>query len=213
MNFSSKKPYLVGIAGGSGSGKTTLLNILKELLPMGSMSLVSQDNYYHPRDLQKPDENGELNFDLPTSIDRELFMTDILALMAGNSIYKKEYTFNNPEIDPKLIEVKSAPIIITEGLFVFHYKEIKDLLDYKIYLHAEEEVRLDRRIDRDYRERGYDESVVRYQWENHVLPADQSYLFPYIDDCNLVIDNTHDFGDQIHKLADYLINIINKNEV
>lgn len=174
------------------------------------MSLVSQDNYYHPSHLQQPDENGRLNFDLPTSIDRDLFKADLLSLLAGKSIFKQEYTFNNPDKAPKLIEVKSAPIIITEGLFVFHYEEIKDLLDYKIYLHAEEDVRLNRRIDRDYRERGYDEIVVRYQWENHVIPADQSYLFPYINECELVIDNTHDFTEQIQQLADYLINIINK---
>jgi uridine kinase len=210
MNKAQVRPYLVGIAGGSGSGKTTLLNQLRVLLPEGSMSLVSQDNYYHPSHLQEADQNGELNFDLPGSIDRELFLHDINQLLKGESIFKEEYTFNNPDIAPKLIEIKSAPIIITEGLFVFYYDEIRSLLDYKVYLHAEEGVRLNRRIYRDKKERGYDENVVRYQWNNHVKPADTNYLFPFRGDCDLVIDNTHDFGDKISVLANHLLKILSK---
>lgn len=208
MNKAQSRPYLVGIAGGSGSGKTTLLNQLLRLLPEGSVALVSQDNYYHPSHLQQADENGELNFDLPGSIDREHFLRDIKLLLKGQSIYKQEYTFNNPVKSPKLIEIKSAPIIITEGLFVFYYDEIRELLDYKVYLHAEEVVRLNRRIYRDKAERGYEENVVRYQWDNHVKPADENYLFPFKNDCDLIIDNTDDFGNQIELLAQHLQKIL-----
>lgn len=202
--MSGEKPYLVGIAGGSGSGKTTLLKELFERLPSEKLALVSQDNYYHPKEKQEKDENGEVNFDLPTSIDREHFHRDILTLLHGGSITKKEYTFNNPDKEPDLITIESAPIIITEGLFIFHYEEIDQILDHRVYIHAEEEIRLHRRIQRDHHERGYPEKVVRYQWDNHVAPAYRQFLEPYKLKSDLIINNDDDFRKDLDKLVDDL---------
>lgn len=203
-----KRPYLVGIAGGSGSGKTTILNELFRELPDESLALVSQDNYYHPIHKQQKDENGEVNFDLPESIDRDHFYQDIVTLMGGGSITKKEYTFNNPGKDPEIIEVKSAPIIITEGLFIFHYSEINEMLDHKVFIDADEEIRLQRRIHRDHLERGYPENVVRYQWDNHVMPADRMYLQPYKPDSHLVINNNEHYREELELLIVSLSNIL-----
>ena len=208
----SKRPYLVGIAGGSGSGKTTILKELFRRMPEGSLALVSQDNYYQPKEKQLIDENGEINFDLPESIDREHFYEDVKTLLSGNSITKTEYTFNNPGKEPGQIEVKTAPIIITEGLFIFHYDEINALLDHKVYVHAGEDVRLERRIRRDHQERGYPEKVVRYQWDNHVVPADRQFLQPYISDSDLVIDNDDHFQEHLDELVDHLYEVLNLTE-
>lgn len=199
-----KQHYVVGIAGGSASGKTSFLNRLKENLPDGSVSIISQDNYYKPRSEQEMDENGEVNFDLPTSIDKDAFFRDIKLLMEGSSISFKEYTFNNLEREPKTIVIESAPILVVEGLFVFHYPEIRHLLDLRVYLDVREDLKLARRIKRDRDERGYPESVVRYQWENHVMPSFKKFLKPYRDDSHIIITNNITFGKGLAVLTDHL---------
>ena len=183
--------YLIGIAGGSGSGKTTFLRSLMAHYSTDQVALVSQDNYYKPKEQQEKDENGWVNFDLPGSIDRDHFLQDVMQLRRGASIEKLEYNFNNPEWEPKHITVHSAPIILVEGLFVFHFEEIMELLDYKVFLNAPHEERLSRRIRRDLLERGYPEEEVLYQWHNHVRPAEEKYLYPYLEHCDLEIDNVH----------------------
>jgi uridine kinase len=195
---------LIGIAGGSGSGKTTFLRAIFERYNSSQVALVSQDNYYLPKSDQVIDKNGVTNFDLPTSIDRAHFFRDMVDLVQGKSIELLEYNFNNPALAPKTIFVHPAPIIIMEGLFVFHYEEIREQLDLMVYLDAHHESRLERRIRRDAVERGYPEHEVRYQWENHVRPAEKLYLEPYKSQAQLVVDNTHSFDDGLNSLLDFI---------
>lgn len=152
--------HIIGIAGGSASGKTSILNDLLASPWKDSLALVSQDNYYIDRENQFVDENGIINFDLPTAIDNDHFYADVQALAKGESITKTEYTFNNNAVKPKEITIHSAPIIIVEGLFIFHFERIKSEIDYKVFVDAESDVRLQRRIDRDLTERGDRKSVV-----------------------------------------------------
>lgn len=199
-----KQHYVVGIAGGSASGKTSFLNRLKDNLPEGSVSIISQDNYYKPKAEQERDENGEVNFDLPTSIDKDAFFQDIKQLLDGKAISFQEYTFNNESQESKTVVIESAPILVVEGLFVFHYPEIRHLLDLRVYLDVREELKLERRIKRDRDERGYPESVVRYQWEHHVLPSFKKFLKPYRDDSHLIITNNITFDKGLAVLTDHL---------
>lgn len=199
MRYRHSGKYVLGIAGGSASGKTSFLRELEKTMPEGSICIVSQDNYYRPKEEQQRDAQGEVNYDLPTSIDRDAFHRDVLALIAGETISKQEYTFNNPEAKPRTVTVHPSAIIVVEGLFVFHYKEIRDLLDLRVYLDVREEIKLQRRIQRDAMERGYSETTVRYQWNNHVLPSYKKFLKPYRDEAHLVITNniTYDKGLQV----------------
>lgn len=184
--------YIVGIAGGSASGKTSFLKDLCDRLPNNSVSIITQDNYYLPKEFQACDEAGEINFDLPTSIHREDFHNDLCSLMSGKAIERKEYNFNNPNQPPKIVRIEPAPIIIMEGLFVFYYAEIRKKLDLKIFIDAREEVKLQRRILRDSIERGYCEDTVRYQWQNHVVPSYNKFLRPFRDSADVIItNNTH----------------------
>lgn len=206
--MSNHKPYLVGIAGGSGSGKTTFIEELRKSLPEGSVALLSQDNYYHPKEKQPLDPNGSTNFDLPESIDREHFEKDVLKLMDGHTIVKKEYTFNNEKRQARSIEVQSAPIVVAEGLFVFHYDRMRSMLDLSVFIDAPSEIRLQRRINRDAEERGYGEETVKYQWDNHVSPAETRFLYPYLPEVDMIIDNTHSYKEHLAILTQRLLQIL-----
>ena len=187
------KPYIIGIAGGSGSGKTFFLKSFLEHFTADEVSLVSQDDYYfRVAHKMTSEENKVYNFDLPSTIDHEHFQQDISRLFNNETVIKPEYTFNNPNAVPKMLEIKPAPILIVEGLFILHFRDIADMLDMKIFIEADEEVAMERRMKRDLIERGYSRDDAMYKWVNHVLPAYKEFLLPYKDECDrVIINNSH----------------------
>jgi uridine kinase len=192
------RPFIIGIAGGSGSGKTFFLNCFLEHFRADEVCLVSQDDYYYPvASGMTKEENKLYNFDLPKTINSEQFIADINKLINGEIVYKEEYTFNNPDIVPKILEIKPAPILIVEGLFIFHFTEIAEKLDLKIFIDADEEIALSRRLKRDLEERGYSHEDAMYKWINHVVPAYKEYLLPYRDKCHQVIVNNTQLADEV----------------
>ncbi len=187
-----QKPYMVGITGGSGSGKTYFLHKLIENFATTEICLISQDNYYRPRDEQKIDKNGVHNFDLPEAIDTKQFIKDIAALHNGETIYRTEYTFNNPNKIPKMLEFRPLPIIIVEGLFSLYFPDIIAHLDLKIFIEAQSHIKIKRRILRDNIERGYDLHDVLYRYEHHVMPTYKKFIEPSKDEADFVIPNNKD---------------------
>lgn len=200
--MTATKPYVVGIAGSSGSGKTFFLNSFVNHFAKHEVALISQDDYYIPAHTKTQEENKRYNFDLPTAIDRDAFYRDIRLLFEGHTIHREEYTFNNPALKPKTIEIKPAPILIVEGLFIFFYEEVNRLLNHRIFLHAEEHIALQRRLKRDLLERGYHDEDVRYKWENHVMPAYRQYLLPFREQCDRIISNNTDDPAPIIAITD-----------
>jgi uridine kinase len=194
----SKKPFIIGIAGGSGSGKTFFLKCFREHFTNEEVSLVSQDDYYYPvaHNMTK-EENKLYNFDVPETINSGQFIADINRLINGHTVYKQEYTFNNPDIAPKILEIKPAPILIVEGLFIFHFTDIAEKLDLRIFIEAEEQVALSRRLKRDLLERGYSHDDAMYKWINHVVPAYEEYLLPYKNECEQIIVNNTQVANDI----------------
>lgn len=199
-----KKPFTIGITGGSGSGKTFFLQGLASRLEEGRLCLISQDNYYKPRDQQHEDENGVRNFDLPGAIDREAFLEDVRKLKAGEDVVKKEYTFNNPAAEPRMLFLKTAPIIVVEGLFVQYFEEIDRELDLRIFVEAKDHVKMGRRIKRDQIERGYDLDDVLYRYQHHVMPVYESLIDPLKYHSDLVVPNNRHFNRALDVLAGYL---------
>ncbi len=183
------KPYIVGITGGSGSGKTTFLKKLSEGYTASEVCILSMDNYYKPRTQQVFDENGVQNFDLLESIDMNSFFKDIVRLISGESIEKEEYTFNNSQAESRTITINPAPVMILEGLFIMHMKDLKALLDLKVYIEAKDALKIIRRIKRDQNERNYPLDDVLYRYESHVLPSYEKYIFPYRNDVDIIINN------------------------
>jgi uridine kinase len=202
------RPYLVGITGGSGSGKTYFLNKLMEQVGVENVCLISQDNYYRPREEQPLDAQGIPNFDLPESIDDAEYSRDILALCEGKTVYREEYTFNNPNVVPRQLVFEPRPLLIIEGLFVFYFQEISKLLDLKIFVDAKIPVKMRRRIIRDNRERGYDLEDVLYRYENHVLPTYERYLMPFYHTADLVVPNNLDCKVALEVISFHLKNKI-----
>ena len=188
-----KKPFIIGVTGGSGSGKTTFIKRLRDAFSEDELCIISQDDYYIPREQQALDTRGVVNFDRPESINKKEFQRDVEKLIAGESIEREEYTFNNQAVEPRMLRIKSAPVIIVEGIFVFHYKKIRKLLDLKIFLHAKENLKVIRRIKRDQMERNYPIDDVLYRYEHHVLPTFEKYIKPYQDKADIVINNNKHF--------------------
>ena len=198
------RPFIVGITGGSASGKTLFLKSLIDHFDSDEICLVSQDNYYKDRHLQPKDENGIENFDTPQSIEFDEYARDIQALKNGETVTRKEYTFNNPNVVPKMLTFNPARIIVVEGLFVFYFPELAKLLDLKVFIDAKDYVKLKRRIVRDNSERGYDLDDVLYRYEKHVAPTYEKYIEPFKYDADVIIPNNNKFDKGLKVLVSYL---------
>jgi uridine kinase len=196
-----QKIYTVGITGGSGSGKTYFIKNLASRFMADEICFISQDHYYKSRDLQVTDNEGIKNFDLPSAIERERFHADIQTLKRGEPIKIKEYTFNNPEATPQLLEFKPAPILIIEGLFVQYFEEIANELDLKIFIEAKDYIKLSRRIKRDNDERGYDFHDVLYRFQHHVMPIYETLIKPLKHHTDLIIPNNQNFEKALDLLT------------
>lgn len=199
-----KKPYIVGITGGSASGKTLFLDKLLHAFDSSQVCLISQDNYYKPRNLQPLDNKGIYNFDTPHSIDFEEYAGDIRKIQAGETVFRQEYTFNNPNKTPKILEFKPAPVVVVEGIFVLYYPELASLLDLKVFIDAKDYLKLKRRIVRDKVERGYDLDDVLYRYEMHVMPTYEKYIEPFKHDADLIVPNNRGFEKALEVLKTFL---------
>lgn len=191
---------IIGICGGSGSGKTTLLKRLAKQFGDQAPTVFSMDNYYNPIDEQTIDANGEINFDLPTALDKARLVEDLRELKLGNPIEVKEYHFNAPPNKNVLITLAPSELIIVEGLFLFQYEEVRELVDYSIFMDVDLAVQLDRRLYRDQESRGYSREAILYQWDNHVLPCYNSYLAPYKEVANFIFRNEHQADQEFERL-------------
>jgi uridine kinase len=209
---------IIGICGGSGSGKTTLLNKLKAEFKDLEPSIISLDNYYLPIEQQEKDENGKVNFDLPTALDRQKISTDLSKVINGETIKIKEYHFNSPPDLISYITIHPSEIMIIEGLFILHYEEIRKLLEITIFVQLDPEIQLQRRILRDSQTRGYSMDEILYQWENHVLPCYENYIQPYQPHANYFFRNDQFIDEDFErikmgmyaKLKDRSLNSINR---
>jgi len=195
-----KIKLIIGITGGSGVGKTTLINKLYKEFD-GKITTLSLDNYYKPKEDQTIDENGVINFDLPTALDILQLESDLDLLLENKVVKQKVYTFNNPNNSDDFLSIEPNEILIIEGLFVMHYPFVKSKLDYSVYLSVDREQQLERRLKRDIVERNYSKESIMYQWDNHVIPSYDNYVRPYKAEPDLIITNESDFCDNILVLS------------
>jgi uridine kinase len=196
--------FTIGISGGSGSGKTFFIRKLASYFKPTDICLLSQDHYYFPKETQKLDANGIENFDLPESIDHDLFIDHLKCLKNGKRVSKQEYTFNKASAIPDTITLVPARILLVEGLFILVNSEVEKELDLKIFLEAKDHIKLSRRISRDKIERGYDVDDVLYRFENHVMPVYETLIEPQKHKADFIIPNHKSFDKALDILVSAL---------
>jgi uridine kinase len=198
------KTYCVGISGGSASGKTYLLEQLVASFQPAEITLVSQDNYYKELEEQERDEAGNVNFDHPSAVRLDTLARDIRRLKSGESVQVLEYHFNNPNKERHLLTYEPAALLVIEGLFVFYHPEVARELDLKVFVEAQEHIKLVRRIRRDFNDRGYAVDSILQQYEEYTMPMYQQFVAPYREESDLVLLNNSHFNKGIDVLVHHL---------
>ena len=167
----------IGIAGGTGSGKTTITRRLQQRFS-DSVSVVYHDNYYKAHDDMSYEERSKLNYDCPDAFDTELLLRDLRALRRGEAIRCPVYDYTIHNRSDKTVLVRPAPVIIVEGILIFQDPRLCELLDIKIFVDTDADVRILRRIVRDVRDRGRSLESVVDQYLNTVKPMHEMYVEP-----------------------------------
>lgn len=168
---------IIGIAGGTGSGKTTLTLGLKERFG-DSVSILYHDNYYKQHDDMPYEERCKLNYDHPDAFDTDLMIRDIQALRRGESVQCPVYDYTIHNRSDKTVEVQPTKVIIIEGILIFENPQLRDLMDIKIFVDTDADVRILRRILRDVKERGRSLDSVVNQYLTTVKPMHEQFVEP-----------------------------------
>jgi uridine kinase len=181
-------PYLIGIGGGTGAGKTMLSRKLAERYGTLGVSIVDQDSYYQDHARLTEEEKALINYDEPSAIDHELLFAHLQSLLAGGSVPKPQYCFAEHARRADVEIVQPAPILILEGLFALADPRIRSLMDLKLYVEADPDLRFIRRLRRDLAERGRTVDSVIRQYLEFVRPMHQIYVDPTKACADIVVD-------------------------
>ena len=173
-----KKPILIGITGGTGSGKTTVAEAIHSAFEGNSIAMIMQDSYYKDQSHITFEERLKTNYDHPHSIDMEHLIRDLKSLMSGKSIDMPVYDFAEHTRKSETIRIVPTDIIIVEGILVLDDKDLRDLLDIKIYVDTDADIRILRRMQRDINERGRSMESVINQYLNVVRPMHEQFTEP-----------------------------------
>ena len=183
---------LFGICGGSGAGKTTLAVQLIQRLGPAHVSTLAFDTYYRDLSHITMEERMRVNYDHPDSLDNELFAIHLAELRAGRSVDVPEYDFATHTRTGAFIRVEARDVVIVEGILLFCFPCIHELLDHALFIDVPEHVRLERRIRRDVAERGRDAADVRRQFAEFVAPMHDQHVQPFRDRAHRVVSVEED---------------------
>jgi len=180
---------IIGIAGGTGSGKTTVVNKIVKELPSDEVCVISQDSYYKATDNLSYEERTKINFDHPRAIDFELIIKHLKKLKSGKTIDQPVYSFVTHNRTKDIIKTHPRKVVIVEGILIFNNEELRDLFDIKIFVHADTDERLIRRIRRDINERGRDINEVLSRYQDTLKPMHQQFIEPTKNFADIIIPN------------------------
>lgn len=189
INHNKTKMLVIGIAGGTGSGKTTVVNNILRDLNAESVIVISQDNYYKDHLDLSFEERSKINFDHPRSIDFELLKEHVAALKNGASVEQPVYSFITHSRKEETILTHPQSVIIVEGILVLTDPDLRDLFDVKIFVHADSDERLIRRVRRDIQERGRDLDEVLTRYQKTLKPMHQQFIEPSKNYADIIIPN------------------------
>lgn len=198
---------VIGIAGGTGSGKTTVVNNILQQLNAEGVNVLSQDNYYHDNHHLSLSEREALNYDHPKSIDFELLVKHVKALKKGEIIEQPLYSFVTHSRTGDFVKVEPKNVLIVEGILVLTNTELLKEFDLKVFVHADSDERLIRRIRRDTQERGRDLHEVLHRYQTTLKPMHQEFIEPSKNEADLIVPNMR----QNTVAIDFLSTVINNS--
>ncbi|MDR7073601.1 uridine kinase [Fictibacillus barbaricus] len=174
----SKKPIVIGVAGGSGSGKTTVAKEIYRQFADQSILIIEQDAYYKDQSEKSMDERINTNYDHPLAFDNDLLIQHISALQAYESIEKPVYDYTVHTRSDKIIPVDAKDVIILEGILILEDERLRDLMDIKLFVDTDADIRVIRRMVRDIRDRGRTIDSVIDQYTSVVRPMHNQFIEP-----------------------------------
>ncbi|HIT30888.1 MAG TPA: uridine kinase [Candidatus Scatomorpha stercoravium] len=180
------KVMTIGIAGGTGSGKTTITRRLQQRFA-DNVSVIYHDNYYKAHNDMTYEERAKLNYDCPDAFDTERMLRDLRELRAGRSVRCPVYDYTVHNRSDKTVLVNPSPVIIVEGILIFQDPGLCELLDIKIFVDTDADVRILRRIVRDVRDRGRSLQSVVDQYLTTVKPMHEMYVEPSKRNADIIV--------------------------
>ncbi|CAM3507698.1 uridine kinase [Aequorivita lipolytica] len=178
---------IIGIAGGTGSGKTTVVAQIVEELPVDEVCVISQDSYYHDTSDLSFEERKKINFDHPKAIDFDLLVTHLRELRKGNSFEQPVYSFVAHNRTGETVTTFPKKVIIVEGILILAHPDIREMFDIKIFVHADSDERLIRRLKRDIATRGRDLDEVLNRYQTTLKPMHQQFIEPTKEFADIII--------------------------
>ena len=169
---------IIGIAGGTGSGKTTVVQQIMNELPSEEVGIISQDSYYRQSTGLSYEERAKTNFDHPNAIDFELLTVHLADLRAGKTIEQPVYSFITHNRTSDTIITHPRKVMIVEGILILSDAQLRDLFDIKVFVYADSDERLIRRLKRDIAERGRDMEEVLNRYQNTLKPMHEQFIEP-----------------------------------
>ncbi|NHF61139.1 uridine kinase [Flavobacteriaceae bacterium TP-CH-4] len=180
---------IIGIAGGTGCGKTTVVNQIINELPRGEVGVISQDSYYNDLSHLSLEDRRRTNFDHPQSIDFELLEEHLQELTAGRSVEQPVYSFLECNRTEKTIPTHPSKVMIVEGILILTNARIRNMFDIKIYVHADSDERLIRRLKRDVNERGWNLNETLEKYQCNIKPMHEQFIEPTKEYADIIIPN------------------------
>ncbi len=180
---------IIGIAGGTGSGKTTVVHQIMNELPETEVGIISQDHYYKETNDLSLDERTKINFDHPRSIDFELMVQHLKDLKANKAIDQPVYSFVKHNRTGDTIHTLPRKVMIVEGILIFTNPELREMFDIKVFVHADSDERLIRRLKRDIAERGRDMEEVLNRYQTTLKPMHEQFIEPTKAYADIIIPN------------------------
>jgi uridine kinase len=180
---------IIGIAGGTGSGKTTVVHQIMNELPETEVGILSQDSYYKETHDLSLEERSKINFDHPRAIDFELLVQHLKDLKEGKAIDQPMYSFVKHNRTGDTIHTHPRKVMIVEGILILTNPELREMFDIKIYVHADSDERLIRRLKRDIAERGRDMEEVLSRYQTTLKPMHEQFIEPTKAHADIIIPN------------------------